>query len=602
MLLLSVSALTHGYEGRTLFDGLAFGISDRDRVAVVGPNGSGKSTLLRLIAGAETPLSGAVVARSGLRIGYVAQSAAAASGTTASDWVFGQLAQANGSGVDSSNDSYRLETTKFLTQMGVEGLLDRQVDELSGGERRRMSLAAGLGAQPDLLILDEPTNHLDIWTIDWLERYLRDFSGAVVFVSHDRWFMDRTATAMLEIADERGFWHDGSYADVVEARASRSVAAERADRRHRNALRKELAWLRRGPKARSSKPRFRLEQAQALREQVLDVDEPPLRLGTGRTRLGNDVIELQDATVSFGDRQIISPTNWGVGPGDRIGIIGPSGSGKSTLLGLLAGELQPSGGRRKVGKTVQIGMFHQVASTPASLSLTVSDYITSTADSIPLEDGRVVTASDLLERFGFSGSMKHAAVKNLSGGERRRVELCKVLMDAPNVLILDEPTNDLDIETLQAVEDFLDGFKGSLLVASHDRLLLDRLTDVRIAVAPDGAITQVPYEWDEYSRLAKSWRNGPTPAAKSAGSKPARQATKLTYADSQKLKAAERSMDRLQRQRDELTTKLEGEQSSERLTEIGEQLRQIVRDLDAAENTWLELSERAEQYALQRKG
>lgn len=596
MLLLSVNGLSHGYEGRALFENLAFGVSDRDRVAVVGPNGSGKSTLLRLIAGQEEPLAGSVVPRSGLRIGYVAQSATTRPGLDVGTWIFDHLAAINGGGSE-----FRLETTKFLTQLGVEDLLERSVDELSGGERRRVSLAAGLGARPEVLILDEPTNHLDIWTIDWLERHLRDFPGAVLLVSHDRWFMERTATSILEIADGRGYWHDGSYADVLEARAARSQAAERADRRHRNALRKELAWLRRGPKARSSKPRFRLEQAQALREHVADVDEPPLRLGTGRTRLGNDVIELVDATVSFGGEPVIAAGSWGFGPGERVGVIGPSGSGKSTLLNLIAGELNPTSGRRKVGKTVQIGMFRQIALPPDDPSMTVQRYISSTATSIPLEDGRVVTASDLLERFGFYGTMKHAAVTNLSGGERRRVELCKVLMDAPNVLILDEPTNDLDIETLQALEDFLDGFRGSLLVASHDRLLLDRLTDRRIAVGPRGIITQVPYEWDEYSRLAKSWRDEGRSGVKQVTPRPERVPTKLSFNESQRLKSAERAMTKLERQRDELTAQLEGETDAQQLIEIGDRLRSVVDALDAAEATWMEISERAEEYALSRK-
>ncbi len=569
MHVLSASGLTHGYEGRTLFADLAFGLSDNDRVAIVGPNGSGKSTLLKIVAGEVTPDAGEVVWRSGARVTHLAQSPTLAPGTTALE-----LVRAAPGAADH-------EAAALLDRLGISPEAD--IGALSGGQQRRVSLARVLVEPADLIILDEPTNHLDADTIDWLEGELGRRACGLLFVTHDRYLLERLTTRMLDLHDTPT-WIEGSYADVLESRMARQSSRSKAEHTRQNLLRKELAWLRRGPKARTSKPKFRIEQAQALMESAEVGEAPQLDLGTGRRRLGTQVLEAQGGTVQYGDHRVLDGVDFDLGPGDRIGVVGPNGAGKTTLLRAIAGQITPDAGTVRWGPTVELGLYEQQASVPPR-DVSVIDTVTEIAEWIPLATGERLSASALAERFGFVGPLQRASVARLSGGERRRLALLHMLVAAPNVLILDEPTNDLDIDTLQRLEDHLDGFRGTLVVASHDRFVIDRLTDELVAVE-DGQLTR-HLDWASYRqthapRAARSPRTA-APASGQARDNRHRQDRR------RQVKALERRVEKLTEQREALHVALaQVGDDYERAAELDRALKVLTTELDRAEEAWLE--------------
>jgi ABC transport system ATP-binding/permease protein len=466
---------------------------------VVGPNGSGKTTLLRILAGDEEPDEGEVVTANGARIAYLPQ-----------DPALPDLQALDA--VDEATDHTvpRHEAEAMLARLGIP--LGLPTSEMSGGQRRRVALAITLLPPADLLVLDEPTNHLDVETIAWLEDTLRSRACGLLVVTHDREMLERLVERMLEIdplGDRRSgrgsvYWHEGSYSDLLEARAERVRQSGAIEARRQNLLRKEIAWLRRGPKARTSKPKFRVEQAQALQAATPEGERGMLHLGTGRRRLGSDVITVEGASAGYDGTPVVRDVDLLVGPGDRIGIVGPNGAGKTTLLRLLTGELAPLSGTVKHGTTVELGTYEQEARV-APVERSVLDTILDVGDRIPLANGDTLTAEKLAERFGFDGRLQRASVAKLSGGERRRLALLHLLVSAPNVLVLDEPTNDLDLDTLARLEDHLDGFTGTLLVASHDRYVLDRLTDQLLAIAPDGTVER-HLDWNAYREVAEQRR------------------------------------------------------------------------------------------------
>jgi ABC transport system ATP-binding/permease protein len=576
MHLFSASGLTHGYEGRTLFADLSFGMASGDRVALVGPNGSGKSTLLRIVADDVTPDGGAVTFNRDARVAYLAQLPPPQHDVPALT-----VAAADPSVHDH-------EAGALLDRLGVAP--DAPLGTLSGGQRRRVALAAALLPASDLLILDEPTNHLDADTIDWLEEELRRRASGLLFVTHDRYLLDRLTNRMLDLHDTPT-WIEGHYADVLEARLARRSVRDRTEQVRRNQLRKELAWLRRGPKARTSKPKFRLEQAAALMEGPEDTSGLQLQLGTGRRRLGTQVLEATGVTVAYDGTVVLDGLDLDLGPGERVGVVGPNGAGKTTLIRVLSGDLAPTSGTVAWGPTVELGVYDQEATVPAS-GVKVIDTVTSIAPWIPLANGEKLTASALAERFGFSGTLQQAAVERLSGGERRRLALLHLLVAAPNVLLLDEPTNDLDIDTLQVLEDYLDGFKGTLIVASHDRFVIDRLTDRLLAVE---AGRLVPYlDWEAYreahaagagARLAGSLRpaGDAAPAATAADNRQRQEQRRLA-------RSLEQRMLRLQDQRDDLEARLADIGADYELaTRLGDELGAVRAELAAVEDQWLEL-------------
>jgi len=519
MNLVNLESVSLSYGIRPLLDDVSLGISDRDRIGIVGRNGAGKTTLLRVIAGTETPNSGRVTHAGGLRVGVLAQGDDLDGEATVHHVVLGDRPEHDWAG----DRTLREVVTTLLR----EDSFDRTVGTLSGGERRRVALAALLLEDVDLLMLDEPTNHLDIETIDWLARHLAARRGALLTVTHDRWFLDAVCTHTWEVEAGSIAQYEGGYAAYVLARAERERVGAFTEDRRQNLLRKELAWLRRGPPARTSKPRFRIDAANAL-----IADEPPARDRTqlarfSSARLGKSVFDVEGVSLRLGSLALFSDLTWRVGPGDRIGLVGVNGSGKTTLLRVLAGLRAVDSGAVKTGKTVRIGYLSQdVAELDPELR--VLEAVEAVRRQTVLGDGRELTASALLERFGFTGERQWTPVGDLSGGEKRRLQLLRLLMDEPNVLLLDEPTNDLDVDTLTALEDLLDGWAGTLIAASHDRYFLERVCDDVTALI-GGGLASLPGGVDEYlARRASSVSvtpSGPTAAA-AAGSGDQRAARK----------------------------------------------------------------------------
>jgi ABC transport system ATP-binding/permease protein len=570
--LVNLENVSKSYGTTTVLTSVSLGIGTGERIGVVGRNGDGKSTLARLITGAETPDSGRVTVTGGTQIGYVTQS-----GDLPSESVR-TVVVGDGAEHEWAGDS---AIRAVLSGLGLATVgLDAPVDRLSGGERRRVALAAALVQPADLLVLDEPNNHLDVEGVTWLASHLGERRSAVLVITHDRWFLDAVCLRTWEVVDEGVQQYEGGYAAYVLARAERARQSSAAEARRQNLLRKELAWLRRGPPARTSKPRFRIEAAEAL-----IAAEPPARSSVSlqalaRRRLGRSVFSLTDVTVSVGSRELLSHVTWHVGPGDRIGVIGVNGSGKTHLLRLLAGSLAPSSGTVEIGQTVHSAHLSQeVTEVPGSLR--VLEAVQEIASSAVL-GGVELSAGQLAERFGFTGAQQWTPVADLSGGERRRLQLLRLLLSEPNVLLLDEPTNDLDTDTLAALEDLLDNWAGTLVVVSHDRYLIERVCDSTVALI-DGAVLALPGGVDEY--LARR-------SAAVAPTAPARAARGDTRAARRELTRLEREVARLEKREAELHELLITHATDfERVSALDAELRAVVSQREAAEHQWLELSD-----------
>ena len=495
--IISVDKASKGYGlAVQLLTDVSLGLDDADRVGVVGLNGAGKSTLLRLLTKVEKPDAGRVTHRRGLRVLALPQTLDLALAATVRDVVIGEawLPAAFAAEHEWAGDA---GVRTVLSGLGLPELgLDAEVGPMSGGERRRVALAALLVRRTDVLVLDEPTNHLDIAGINWLAAHLLSRRGALVVVTHDRWFLDAVCERTWEVADGTVLAYDGAYAAWILARAERARVAAAVEARRQNLLRKEIAWLRRGPPARTSKPKFRIDAANAL---IADVPAPRDTVSLHRlatARLGKQVYELANATVRVGSRTLLEKVNWLVGPGDRIGIVGANGAGKSTLLRVLAGERGVEGGRVTTGATVRTALLSQeLAELPESVR--VLEAVEEIARRVNL-GGRDMSAAQLAEVFGFTERRLWTPVSDLSGGERRRLQLLRLLAAEPNVLLLDEPTNDLDTDTLASLEDLLDTWPGTMVIATHDRYLVERVCDTVYAMYGDGRLTHLPGGVDEY--------------------------------------------------------------------------------------------------------
>ncbi|UUV29180.1 ATP-binding cassette domain-containing protein [Amycolatopsis roodepoortensis] len=587
--LVNLESVSKSFGVRPLLDGVSLGVAEGQRIGVVGLNGGGKTTLLEVLAGISEPDTGRVSQVRGLRMAVVTQRTELPDGSTVGDVVLERYGAEHEWAADA-------RVRSIMDGLGITALgIDKETANLSGGERRRVALAAALTGELDLVVLDEPTNHLDVEGVRWLADHLLNRKIAVVVVTHDRWFLDTVASLTWEVTNGRVEQYEGGYADWIFARAERARLAATAEEKRQNLARKELAWLRRGPQARTSKPRYRVEAAEAL---ISDVPEPRDSVelqAFARRRLGKTVLEIEDATLTVGDRTLLDRVTWRIGPGDRIGLVGVNGSGKTTLLKLLGGDREPETGRRIQGKTVSLAHLRQeLDDLPGDLRV---------LQAIEEVSGRVVfgkqelTASQLAEKLGFPAARQWTPVEDLSGGERRRLQLCRLLMAEPNVLLLDEPTNDLDIDTLQQLEDLLDSWPGSLVVVSHDRYLVERVCDTIVALFGDGQVTHLPGGIEEYlNRRAKSLEKagGDRKAGNAQASAPKKSAAEQ--------RAAQKELSRLERKLDQLHTKeeklhaalLAAATDPTKLIELNTELKAVETEKEEVEAQWLETSEAIE--------
>ncbi|MEU4699738.1 ABC-F family ATP-binding cassette domain-containing protein [Nonomuraea dietziae] len=594
MNLVNLESVSHAYGPKPLLSDVSLGIEAGERIGVVGRNGGGKTTLLSVVAGTVKPDTGRVTHNRGLRVGLLSQRDDLDPGRTIHETVLGGRAEHEWAG----DQAIREILANLIGDLDLES----KVGDLSGGERRRTALAKLLIDEHELIMLDEPTNHLDIEAIAWLAGHLSQRKSALLVVTHDRWFLDAVSTRTWEVVDGRVERYEGGYAAYVLAKAERARIAQAAEERRQNLMRKEIAWLRRGPPARTSKPKFRIEAAQAL-----IADEPPVRetvelMKFAAARLGRTVYDLEDVTLHAGGPEagplVLDHSTFQFGPGDRIGLIGVNGSGKSTVLRLLADQVKPDSGRIVRGRTVRLAYLSQEL-TDVDPGQRVLESVEQIRKYIQLGK-KEWTASQLLERLGFKGEAQWKVVGDLSGGERRRLQLLRLLMDDPNVLLLDEPTNDLDIETLNELEDLLDGWPGTLVLVSHDRYFLERVADRCVALLGDGRLSMLPGGVDEYlerraagTAVTARVAGGAPVAAAPAKAEPTGMSAKEERELRKELSRLERQLDKLAGQEDKLHAAMADAASDyAKLGELDAKLRDILSEKDAVEAEWLEVAER----------
>jgi ATP-binding cassette subfamily F protein uup len=584
--LVNLEKVSKAYGVRPLLTDVSLGLQRGDRVGIVGRNGDGKTTLLRIVAGVEPPDAGRVTSTRGLRVGLLDQHDRLPADSTVGQVVLGRMAE---------HEWAADPRSRAVVQHLLAGLdLSRPIDGLSGGELRRTSLARLLVSDLDLLLLDEPTNHLDIEAVAWLAGHLVELDVAFAVVTHDRWFLDAVSLQTWEVHDAAVDSYEGGYAAYVLAKAERMRQADSAESRRQNLVRKELAWLRRGPPARTSKPRFRMDAASAL---IADEPAPRDRVELQRfamSRLGKDVLDLEDATITRGGRDLVHRVTWRLGPGDRVGLIGVNGAGKTSVLSALAGVTVPDAGRLRTGRTVNLAYLTQSLDSldPEQRVLPSVESVRAVAT---VGGGRDVSATTMLERFGFTGDKLTARVGDLSGGERRRLQLLRLLLDEPNVLLLDEPTNDLDIETLRVVEDFLDRWPGTLVAVSHDRYFLERVCDTVWALLGDGSLVLLPGGVDDYLARRRARADDDRVARPAADSDP-------STGSSAAQRSARKDLARLDRQLSRVNTRIASvharmaEHASDfvRLAELDAELTELTGDREQLEHAWLEAAERAD--------
>ncbi|WP_341729022.1 ABC-F family ATP-binding cassette domain-containing protein [Brooklawnia sp.] len=587
--LLGAEALHLEYPTQVVFDSVTLGINEGDRIGVVGRNGDGKSSLLGMLSDRIQPNSGQVTRRGGLRIGVLDQADTLDGQASVGFTIVGDVPEYEWAGDPKIRD--------VLGGLVPDLDWDTKVGTLSGGQRRRVALASLLAGEWDVVALDEPTNHLDMEGITWLAHHLKNrwapTAGGLLVVTHDRWFLDEVATATWEVHDQIVEPFEGGYAAYVLQRVERDRIAAATEAKRQNLMRKELAWLRRGAPARTSKPRFRIEAANEL-----IANEPPPRdkLELDRlavARLGKDVVDLLGASAGFDGREVLHQVTWQIAPGERSAVLGANGAGKSTLLGLISGDIKPTAGRVKRGKTVQLAVldqqFHELDELTDDL---VRDVLARHRASYPV-GGKELTPAQLLERLGFSSQHLSARVGELSGGQKRRLQFLLVLLSEPNVMVLDEPSNDVDTDMLAAMEDLLDSWPGTLIVVSHDRYLVERVTDQQYAII-DGRLRHVPGGVDEYLRLQETAAQTPVSASRSSDLMSQQSSSGAEeHAARKELAASERKLERLAGQSAKLQEKMATHDPSdyEGLTKLNEKLRAVQQESSEVEERWLELAE-----------
>ena len=578
--LLNLESVSKSFDIRALLDGVSLGVNAGDRIGIVGRNGGGKSTLIKVMAGIEAPDSGRVSKAGSINIGLLGQSDDSDEDSLVRDVVLGDLATHEWAG----NSKVREVLTGLFGGISEE-LLDRKISYLSGGERRRVNLAKLLIADLDLVLLDEPTNHLDVEGVSWLAQYLKHNTKlAVVVITHDRWFLDEVSDQIWEVVDGNVLAYDGGYSAYVLSKAERARQITVEDSKRNMLIRKELAWLRRGAPAQTVKPKFRIDAANTL-----IANEPPPRnetelLNFAANRLGNTVFEIHQATIKAGEKMILEDLYWNIGPGDRIGVVGVNGAGKTTLFRALLGQISSTAGKITTGVTVKAAFLSQHLEE-LDPTWRVLEAVEKVANQVQLGNGKELSASQLCEKLGFNTDSQWTPVGDLSGGERRRLQLTRLLMDSPNVLLLDEPTNDFDVETLTALEDLLDSFGGTLLVISHDRYFLERVCDRFVGLLGDSKLRDLPRGIDEYLKLRTS-------SIETSGSV----TTKVKTSNIAEIKEVRKEIAKYERQIAKLETQiteLESQQSElafdhEKLGQNMEELAKLSQEKSAIEESWLQ--------------
>ena len=629
MNILSLEDISKNYGLKPLFSSVTLGLDEADKIGVIGANGSGKTTLLRIIAGVEQADTGRVIIASEKVIGYLPQNPAFNKDDTVLDTVFEanneimrllgeyEMACHELSLTDTPNEKllsrvsvlahkletaggWELETTakNVLTQLGIDDV-SAKMGELSGGQRKRVALAHALLSRPDLLILDEPTNHLDADTITWLESYLERYTGALLLVTHDRYFLDRVTTRILEIDRGNVQSFAGNYAYYLEKKEEQEARREAEGIKRDAIIRRELAWLRRGAKARTTKQKARVDRAEELMAQPRDKAKATLDISVASSRLGKKILELQDIDKAYGERILLKDFNYTLKRGDRIGIIGANGSGKTTLLDIVAKRIQPDAGSVEVGQTIVPGYYDQ-ENRQLNDEQRVIDYIREGAERIETADGTIISAGQMLEKFLFPPSAQYDRIGLLSGGERRRLYLLHVLMGAPNLLLLDEPTNDLDIQTLVRLEEYLETFAGCLLVVSHDRYFLDRTVEHIFRFEGEGVVRQYPGNYSTFAEIRERETVETTKQTAEKSSKPAvapkdiNTPRKLSFKERRELETLEAEIEKAEARKIHIETELATNASDSALVQkLYTELQLLNEKLERDVERWSELAELA---------
>ena len=640
MSLLTLRSIKKDFGIKELLRDASFTVEEGDKVGLIGTNGSGKSTLLKMIAGLESIDAGQRLVNPSARLIYLPQQPEIDEDHTVLEQVFADSGEqmalvreyeelsdklAHGQGDQNqimarfsevsekmdSTGAWELETNAkiILTELGIEDLSAR-IGDLSGGYRKRIALATALLSQPDMLLMDEPTNHLDALSVEWLQSYLNRYRGALLLITHDRYFLDRVTNRILEIDRGDLYAYSGNYSYYLEKKVLAEESAASTQRKHQGVLRRELEWLSRGPKARSTKQKARIDRVHEMRDREFKQANGKVEIATAGRRIGKKVIEITDVSKSFGDRTLIKDFTYEFSPDDRVGIIGANGTGKSTLMNLVTGRLAPDSGTVEIGSTIHIGYFDQHSEdllNSLNQDQRVIDYLKETAELVTLADGTVITASQMLEKFLFPGSQQYSPIHKLSGGEKRRLFLLQVLLSAPNVLILDEPTNDLDVQTLAILEEYLEDFNGCVIVVSHDRYFLDRTVDTVFSLEPGGNIRQYPGNYSvylDYKKAEEDAINGKTTGSDKKSGKQIEQPTavkpaavnktrKLSYKEKREYETLEAQIPQMEAEKADIEKTLYRNPPGgfSDVEKLSARMAELERTIETSTERWLELAE-----------
>ena len=636
MTILTLRSVKKDFGIKEILKEASFSLEEGDKVGLIGTNGSGKSTLLKIIAGLEPIDQGELWVNSGTKIVYLPQQPNLDENLTVLEQVFAdcgeQMAlireyeeishklahnpQENDSLMSRLSavtqqietlDAWALETNAkiVLSQLGIDNF-EAKIGDLSGGYRKRIALASGLLSEPDALLMDEPTNHLDAMSVEWLQSYLNRYSGALLLITHDRYFLDKVTNRILEIDRGDFYGYAGNYSYFLEKKAEVEASEISSQKKHAGVLRRELEWLKRGPKARSTKQKARIDRIQDMQNKEFRQTQGKVEISTASRRIGKKVIELENINKAYNNRVLIDNFTYIFNPQDRVGIIGKNGAGKSTLMNIITGRITPDSGKIDIGPTIHFGYFDQHSEDLlVNEEQRVIDYLKDVAELVKTADGSVITASQMLERFLFPPNQQYAPIHKLSGGEKRRLFLLQVLMSAPNVLILDEPTNDLDVQTLAVLEEYLEEFNGCVIVVSHDRYFLDRTVDSIFALEEGGNIKQYPGNYSVYLdyKKANEEKEKESPnkinsqdnkASKNSKNTQSKQSNKLTFKEKYEYKDLEEKIPLLEAEKEKLEADLYNNPPTDftQMQTLTERLSALVEEIDTATERWLELAER----------